>query len=152
MRLGALLRRLGAASPLAPALVYASAALAGSLALRFGPDRPAVRGAALVFWGAAGLLLFVVVTWYRDDDWLAAGFLLALTLLLGGWAADVIAEGVAARSIGGAVFAAAGAGLRVLARAVVTVPAAGGVVALARWVSRRLRAWAPRPVTGAPPA
>lgn len=152
MRLGALLGRLGAASPLVPALAYAGAALAASLVARLAPARPGIVAAALALWAAAGLLLFVVVTWYRDDDWLAAGFLLALTLLLGGWAADLIAEGVAARSVGGAVFAAAGALLPVLLRAAITVPMAGAIVTVARWVTRRVQRWRPRPTPDAPPA
>ena len=79
------------------------------------------------------------MTWYRDDDWLAAGFLLAVTVMLGAWIADAVSEAVSQGSLAAVVFAAPGAMLAFVVRSVISVPVAGGIITLARWVTRRRR-------------
>lgn len=92
----------------------------------------------VLVWLAAAVLLFVIVTWFRDDDWLAAGFLLGLTLLVSAVVSDTVVFTVKTGSIAGAVFQAGTASMRVLIRAIILVPLSGGVVALARWISARV--------------
>jgi hypothetical protein len=104
----------------------------------------------LLVWLAAAILLFVIVTWFRDDDWLAAGFLLGLTLLVSAVVSDTVVFTIKTGSIAGAVFQAGTASMRVLVRAIVLVPLSGGAVALARWITervgrRRARAVPPTP-------
>jgi hypothetical protein len=48
--------------------------------------------------------LFAVVTWFRDDDWLAVGFLFAPTLYLGNLFARLLVGAIATGSPGEAVF------------------------------------------------
>ena len=144
-------RRVGRASPLVPAMGYAAVVIVTNLAIGLAPKNLAVLGVGLLLWLLAGIAFFVIVTWYRDDDWLAAGFLLGLTLLLSGWAANLVATTVATRSIGGALFASPGLLLGLALWGVVVVPLCGGAVALARWVTRHVRARAARSATGAPP-
>jgi hypothetical protein len=100
MSLGNLLRRAGSASPLVPALTYGGVLSVANLLLGLAPNNVVVALLSLLAWVAAGLFLFVVVTWYRDDDWLAAGFLLGLSVVLGALVADVIARVVATGSVG----------------------------------------------------
>jgi hypothetical protein len=51
----------------------------------------------------ATVTLFAIITWFRDDDWLAAGFLFTLTAYLGGVVADLIVSMVARCWSGGAI-------------------------------------------------
>lgn len=139
MSLGTLLRRAGSASPLVPALTYGGVLTVANLLLGLAPNNVVVVLLSLLAWVAAALFLFVVVTWYRDDDWLAAGFLLGLSVVLGGLVAEVIARVVATGSLGEAVFVAASASMALLVRAVIFVPLCGGVVTVARWTTRAIR-------------
>lgn len=134
-----LLERLGAASPLVLALTYAGSTWLLGLSVTIFPAAWLFHALVLLAWAAAGLLLLVVVVWYRDDDWLAAGFLLSLTLLLSAWTGDILAEVVVERSVAPAILKAPGMFLGVALRALVGIPALGGVVAFLRWVTRRLR-------------
>ena len=139
MSLGNLLRRAGAASPLVPGVTYGGVLAVVNVALGLAPHNIALALLGLFAWLAAGVFLFVVVTWYRDDDWLAAGFLLGLSVVIGSLVADMIARVIEVHSIGEAVFAAAGASMALLVRAVILVPVCGGIVAAARWLTRVIR-------------
>ena len=136
MGLHKLLQRTKTASPLVPALGYTVVLTLAYIGAGFAPDNPFVALAALLAWFAALILLFVIVTWYRDDDWLAAGFLFALTRLLGGIVASAIGQTVTTKSIAGAAFQAASASWAVFLRAIIAVPVSGAFVALARWLTR----------------
>jgi hypothetical protein len=156
MGLHNLLKRTKDASPMVPALGYTAVLTLVNLAVGFSQSNMVVVGAqngivnhptvavvGFLVWIAAAILLFVIVTWYRDDDWLAAGFLLGLTLILGGIIAGLIAKTVLTLSVADAMFAAAGAPFALLLRAIITVPVCGGIVALARWLTRLVRPTAP---------
>ena len=148
------LRRVAAASPLVPALASTAAVWLANLIGVLAPRMWGLLLAALGVWIAAALLLVVVVVWFRDDDWLAAGFLLAMTLLLSGWPADILTAVVTQGSLAPALLAAPGVLLGVVVRGVVGVPLLGGVVALLWWLTLRRRAPArpPRAASGRPPA
>lgn len=132
-------RRVGAASPLVPAAIYTIAVTVGNLATTLAPHNALVVLIGLLLWLVGSLFVFIVVTWYRDDDWLAAGFLLGLTILLGNLIANVVAGIVTTGSIGEAVFTAATASMALLVRAIIFVPLCGGIVAAARWLGRTFR-------------
>src|SRR5436189_6194747 len=104
MALTNLLRRVGAASPLVPALTYAGVLSVANTVTALVPGSLLIGVIGLLAWLTALLFLFVVVTWFRDDDWLSAGFLLGLTILVGGLAADVVARTVATHELADAVF------------------------------------------------
>jgi hypothetical protein len=140
-----MLRRAGAASPLLPAIAYSATVLVTGVALRLVPDNVAVALLSVLLWLGASLFLFVVVTWYRDDDWLAAGFLVGMTVVAGGWLADVLTQVLFARSLMPAIVSGPTAFFGVAARAIIAVPVSGGIVALARWITR------PRVPIGPPP-
>jgi hypothetical protein len=139
MGLRALLKRTKDASPMVPALGYTAVLTLVNVAAGLAPKNVLVALMGFLVWLVAVVLLFVIVTWYRDDDWLAAGFLLGLTLILGAIVADIIGKTVLTHSVADAMFAAAGAPLAVFVRALITVPLCGGVVALARWLTRLVR-------------
>jgi hypothetical protein len=146
----ALLQRVAGGSPLLPAMIYTAAVWLANLVATVAPDSVALLLPALLVWAVLGILLVVVVTWFRTDDWLSAGFLLGLTLILSGWSADVLAEAVKQGSLVPALFAAPGMLLGVMIRAIISVPALGGLVALLRWVTRLVRPARQRPAPGAP--
>jgi hypothetical protein len=82
-------------------------------------------------------MFLVVVIWFRDDDWLAAGFLISLTLLVSAWIGNIVAEVIAERSVAPAIVGAPAMFLGVVLRGAIGVPVFGGVVALLRWLTRR---------------
>lgn len=88
--LSRLLTRAGQASPLVPALSYFVVVLITDLVSWLAPAAVAVRFVARAAWILTAILVFVVVTWYRHDDWLAAGFLLGMTMLISAWVAFVV--------------------------------------------------------------
>lgn len=147
----ALLQRIAAASPLLPALLYTATAWLANLVATLAPNSVALLLPAILLWAIVGVMFVVVVTWFRTDDWLAAGFLLGLTLILSGWTANLLAEAVTQRSIVPVIFGAPAMVLGVVVRAVISVPVLGGGVALLRWIGRLVRP-AQRPAAGAPRA
>jgi hypothetical protein len=135
MSLRTALRRLGNASPMITAGFYTAVAVLIALIHRFWSTNVALALVAFAAGIVAFIGLFVVVTWYRDDDWLAAGFLFALTLYLGNLFAEMLVAVIASRNLGAAVFQAGTASMGTLLRAAITVPISGGLITLARKVS-----------------
>jgi len=147
----ALLRRLGSMSPLVPALSYTATAWLANVVATVAPTHHGLVVLAVLVWLAAALVCLIVVVWFRDDDWLAAGFLLGMTLLLSSWTANVLAQVIMQRSVAPALFSAPGMLLGVILRGVVGVPLLGGLVALLRWLTQVIRG-ARRVPADAPPA
>lgn len=140
MALRAILRRIGAASPLVPALGYGGCILASSLLVAADPTSVLFAILALLLAAVATIALFAIVTWYRDDDWLAAGFLFGLTTMISGAVADVVVGMIQTGSIGGAVLTSVGMLFALGVRSLIAVPMSGGIIALARAVTRKIRA------------
>jgi hypothetical protein len=137
--LTALLRKAGNGSPLVAPVVYvAGLIVSNTAAAAVAPNIVSVL-IMLAIWPAVSLFLFVVVTWFRDDDWLAAGFLIGIPVLLGGFIADIVAQTVVGLSVGAAVLRAPSAILVVGLRSIIFVPFCGGVVTLARSITKRVR-------------
>jgi hypothetical protein len=132
------LRKAGNGSPLIAPAVYVGGLILSNTAAALASSMLALL-ITLAIWPAVSLFLFVVVTWFRDDDWLAAGFLIGIPVLLGGFVADIVAQTVVGLSVGAAVLGAPGAILAVGLRSLIFVPLCGGVVALARWSTKRVR-------------
>ena len=143
--------RLGAASPLVPALGYAAVAGLANLVTTVAPEQPPLLVvAALLAWAAAGVTFLIVVIWFRDDDWLAAGFLISVTLLVSAWLGNIAAEVVTLRSVAPVIVGAPAMFLGVLLRGAIGIPIFGGIVALLRRLTRKGRP--PRRRAGNAPA
>ena len=148
-------RRIGAASPLVPALGYGLCVLVSALLVAADPDSLLLAVLSLLLSVSALLALFVIITWFRDDDWLAAGFLFGITTMLAGAAAGVVVGILQTGSLGGAIVTSAGMLMAVVFRALIAVPIAGGVIALARFVTRKVKtgyAHQPGPLLAEPAA
>ena len=125
------LHRLGSASPIALGLAYVFCvvALAGVGEL--------VRGSILgsmvvsILFLALFLLLFITVTWFRHDDWLAAGVLFTL-IVCAGVAIPTMLVIVARGGIGPAALWGAMTTSGAVIYAIIFAPIVGGFVALAR--------------------
>ena len=151
-RFRTLMRRVAGTSPLVPALTYTATVWLANVFATFAPQAIALNAFTILLWLATGLLFLVLVVWFRDDDWLAAGFLLGLTLLLSSWTADVVTQIITHRSLVPALFAAPGMLFGVFLRGLVSVPALGGLVAFLRWVTRHKPIAAPRAETSNTPS
>ena len=79
--------------------------------------------------------LFVIVTWYREDDWLAAGVLITLIVFVAGafqaTVRVIFHDGVGPAAIWGAVTI-----IGAIIYLIIFAPVAGGLVALARSLTR----------------
>jgi hypothetical protein len=93
--------RLGRLPPHHLGLAYSAAACVGSAFKIFGDSThsPGLVDLGVILIGVAGLVLYIVVTWYRQDDALAAGVLLALTLSIGTLAATAVVGIIVYRSL-----------------------------------------------------
>ncbi|HKW49568.1 MAG TPA: hypothetical protein VJN70_19080 [Gemmatimonadaceae bacterium] len=91
-----------------------------------------------LMWLGAALYLFVVITWQRDDNWLAAGILMGVSLLVGALVADFISGVVDTSSVTGAVLATTSASVGLVLRTLIIVPLSGGLTAGARWLTSEL--------------
>ena len=130
-----LLQRLGAVSPLALWAAYAGSITVLKMVAEILPPTPI--GSTLLALLSLMLigLLFTTVTWFRNDDWLAAGVLMSLVF----YATFAIQALIFVLSEGGigpaAIWSAVSAGGAIL-YAIIFAPLAGGLVALARWLTR----------------
>ena len=85
---------------------------------------------AILIWFPTALGSFVLVTWFRDDQWLIAGLIVGLTPVLARVLADIITRDD--------LFATAGPAIGLGLRALIAVPLCGGVVLGARWLTSRV--------------
>ncbi len=128
---------LGKASPLALAAGYGGILLLVNIIGAIWPAAVLSALLVIIVWLAASVGFFIVVAWYRDEDWLAAGFLLGVPSILSGLLAAVVVEAVRVGSIAPLIVGAPTAFLALLVRGIIVVPLFGGAVALARWITAR---------------
>src|SRR5579884_3109255 len=74
----------GATSMFIPVVIYTAVRVVAKLATALLWMSAGMAFLTTVVWLVAAIYLFVVVTWQRDDNWLAAGILIAATFLGGG--------------------------------------------------------------------
>ena len=129
----------GLGSAFAAGLTYTAVRTLARVVTAVVPTSALLALLGALIWLAAALWLFFVVTWQRDDSWLAAGAIMGASLLCGGLAADFLSSGFDTGSISQAVLSTGAASLGLLFRAALLVPLAGGFVFGARWLTTELR-------------
>ena len=129
----------GLGSALVAAVAYTVIRILAKLLTAFMPTSVVLALLGALMWLGAALYLFVVVTWQRDDNWLAAGLLVGVSLLIGALIADFVASVVDTSSVSGAALATSSAVVGLLLRTAVIVPLSGGLTAGARWLTDELR-------------
>ena len=143
-RAAALLTRIGAGSPLAVAGVWAAFYVSGmviyGVAVAF--ESKGLIGLGALVWLAGFGVAYAIVTWYRDDDTVAAGFLLGVGCFLTSTAINLLVAGIAQGSVIGAAFA---FGFGVLSLVVVGAIAVGICIALV-WAGRLIHPGIATPV------
>lgn len=144
--LPSLFDRLGRLPPHHLGLAYTAAACVGSAFKLLGDANhsPGLIDLGVTLLGMAGLVLYIVVTWYRKDDALAAGVLLALTWSIGTLAATALVGIVGYRSLTAGIALATFGPIALLFWCLFLVPLFTAVV----WIARRVSAAVDR-ATGA---
>lgn len=136
MRLREALMDSGEVTPLATGGAYALATILLNVFVAIMADNILVVLLGFLSWIAVSILFFVVVTWFRDDDWLASGFLLGISAILSTVVANAVSGAIAERSVAPLIAAAPSMFFAVLTRGIILVPLAGGAVALGRRMTR----------------
>src|ERR1051325_7735270 len=77
-------------SALAPAIAYAAIRTLAKLLTQLAPMSAFTALITTLFWLAAAIYLFVVLTWMRDDNWLGGGLIIGATLFCGGTIAELV--------------------------------------------------------------
>jgi hypothetical protein len=121
------------------AVAYTVIRILAKLVTALAPTSAMLALLGALMWLGAAFYLFVVITWQRDDNWLAAGLLMGVSLLIGALIADFVAGIVGTSSIDGAALATASAALGLVLRTIVIVPLSGGLTFGARWLTAELR-------------
>jgi hypothetical protein len=118
-------------------IAYTAAACVGTTVRLVGErvHSPGLTDLGIVLVAIAGLVLYVIVTWYRDDDALAAGFLLALTLIIGSLAATVVMGAIVSRSLIGGIALLTLSPFVLVGQAFLLIPASAVLIWVARKVS-----------------
>jgi len=130
--------RLGAKSALGPALAYAAVRAFSRLLTAFVPTSGSLALLGALLWFASALYLFYFITWQRDDNWIAAGIIIGSTLFLGGLFADLLVRLYDMGSPVQAVLSTVTNSLGLVIRTIVLIPASGGCVAGARWLTTEI--------------
>lgn len=136
--LPALFTRLGRLPPHHLGIVYTGAACIGTTFKLLG-DTAHSRGLSELGYAlltVAGIVLYIVITWYRDDDALAAGVLLALTFIIGSLAATVLVGVIVNRSLTAGIALVTFGPLALLFQALFLVPLSTAIIWIARRVSK----------------
>lgn len=128
-----------AMSAVLPAMAYMGVRTLAKLMTALLPMSSIMAFLTTLIWLAAAFYLFFVVTWQRDDSWLAAGIIIASTILCGGLVAEVIGRLFGQGSPGDAAVALLTESIGMVIRAIILVPLAGGAVAGARWLTTEIR-------------
>ena len=128
----------GLRSAISALLFYAGVRTLARLLTALIPQSATVALLAALLWLAAAVWLFVVVTWQRDDSWLAAGLIIGVSLLTGGLVSDLLSSLIDTGSLGSALGITAVASVGLLIKSIILVPLSGGFVFGARWLTSEL--------------
>lgn len=126
-------------SALVPAVGYAAVRTLAKLLTQLAPMSAFTALLTTLFWLAAAIYVFGVVTWKRDDNWLGAGLIVAGTLFTGGALAEIIGHVVQPGNLGEAIVSTGSALVALFIRSLVLAPLSGLFVFGARWLTEELR-------------
>ena len=126
-------------SALVPAVGYAAVRTLAKLLTQLAPMSAFTALLTTLFWLAAAIYVFGVVTWKRDDNWLGAGLIIAGTLFTGGALAEIIGHVVQGGAFGDTMVATGAALVALFIRSLVLAPLSGLFVFGARWLTEELR-------------
>ena len=126
-------------SALAPAVAYAAVRTLAKLLTQLAPMSALTALLTTLFWLAAAIYVFGVVTWKRDDNWLGGGIIVAGTLFIGGALAEIIGHVVQPGALGEAMLTTGSALVGLLIRSLFLAPLSGLFVFGARWLTEELR-------------
>jgi len=132
----------GVGTMVVPGLAYAGVRTLSKLLPSLVPTSVTLAMLGAILWLAAALYLFFIVTWQRDDNWLAAGLILGACMFAGALSSDFIVGLLDTNSLSGAVLSTVGSLVGLLVRTLVLILASGGLVWGARWLTSELRATA----------
>jgi len=133
-----LLARAAVWSPLRLGQAYTLAACVGAFLRAFASvsGRSGLDEFGVLLTGLAGLALYIVVAFYRDDDVLSAAVLFVVTLLVGTVAAGIVAGVVVTRSLAGGIAMLIMSPIGSVIAGFVMIPAAAAIIWLSRQGSR----------------
>ena len=126
-------------SALVPAVAYAAVRTLAKLLTQLAPMSAFTALLTTLFWLAAAIYVFGVVTWQRDDNWLGAGIIIGATLFCGGAIAELVGHVVQPGSLGETVVATGTSLVGLLVRSLILVPLSGVFVFGARWLTHEIR-------------
>jgi len=129
----------GLRSAIGAAVTYGAVRTFARLLTAVLPTSAIVALLSALLWLAAAVWLFIVVTWQRDDNWLAAGLIIGVSLFMGGLVAGFLSSLIDTTSLSSAVVATTMAFLGLLIKSIILVPLSGGCVFGARWLTGELR-------------
>jgi hypothetical protein len=135
----ALLRRAGDTSPVAFIAMYAGCVLAVVVGMCLYPDNMAVSVILSSLWLVANLLLWIVVIWFRDDDWMMGAVLIVLATFVTNMVGQLFVAAIVNRSVSVVVGLVMTATFVLLIRLIVGIPIAGGIILVARWLTNKIR-------------
>jgi hypothetical protein len=127
------------ASALRPAVAYAAVRTLAKLLTQLMPMSAFTALLTTLFWLAAAIYVFGVVTWQRDDNWLGAGIIVAATLFCGGAIAELVGRVVQPGTFGETMIATGNGLVALLVRTLILLPIAGLFVFGARWLTHEIR-------------
>ena len=129
------LQRLASTSPIVLGVVSTFSALVVTGIDALVPDNAAGSTFVTILFVIVLCLLFATVTWFRDDDWLAAGVLMTL-IVYAALAAQTFVLVLFKGGIGPAAIWSAVTVSGAIIYAILLAPVVGGLVALARKLTR----------------
>jgi len=126
-------------SAMVPLVGYAAVRTLAKLLTQLAPMSAFTALLTTLFWLAAAIYVFGVVTWKRDDNWLGGGIIVAGSLFIGGALAEIVGHVVQPGAIGEAVVATGSALVALFIRSLILAPLSGLFIFGARWLTEELR-------------
>ena len=126
-------------SVMVPFVGYAAVRVLAKLLTQLAPMSAFTALLTTLFWLAAAIYVFGVVTWKRDDNWLGGGIIVASTLFVGGALAEIVGHVVQPGAFGEALVSTGSALVALFIRSLVLAPLSGLFVFGARWLTEELR-------------
>ena len=126
-------------SAMVPLVGYAAVRTLAKLLTQLAPMSAFTALLTTLFWLAAAIYVFGVVTWKRDDNWLGGGIIVAGTLFVGGALAEIVGHVVQGGAFAETMLTTGSALVALFIRSLILAPLSGLFVFGARWLTEELR-------------